>query len=223
MKLDKVKVFGCDAYVHEDKTKRGKFQQRAQPGIFLGYNYQYNAYKILTLDDLKVRVDRDVTFNEESFANMQQVKPQLAQQDADPGDDQKDEYEVEFIDDQRLHEGHVQYLVNWKGYEEPSWEPEYNLTNCAKLLNEYRAHAGDDEVHLELPVENANSIEMDTTAALVPSPGLRLLPGASSASSTIPSLNRGLQLSSKAPSQPLVGISTQNSYSVLADLCSQPA
>jgi len=30
-----------------------------------------------------------------------------------------------------------EYLLKWKGYENPTWEPEENLANCQKLLKEY--------------------------------------------------------------------------------------
>ncbi len=30
-----------------------------------------------------------------------------------------------------------EYLLKWKGYENPTWEPEENLVNCQKLLKEY--------------------------------------------------------------------------------------
>ena len=31
----------------------------------------------------------------------------------------------------------VKYLVKWKGYDEPIWEPEENLTNVPDLLLEF--------------------------------------------------------------------------------------
>ena len=49
------------------------------------------------------------------------------------------EYEVENILDSRLHRAKLQYLVKWKGYgpEENSWEPESNLANSKKLLDQF--------------------------------------------------------------------------------------
>ena len=62
--------------------------------------------------------------------------------------DKSKEYEVEAIVDDRKIRDHYdrkekkwiyikQYLIKWVGYKRRSWEPEENLDNCGKLLNEY--------------------------------------------------------------------------------------
>ena len=64
-------------------------------------------------------------------------------------EDDSKEYEVEAIVKDRIKKDHydrkarkwiyvTQYLIKWVGYEKPSWEPEENLDNCGKLLNEYK-------------------------------------------------------------------------------------
>ena len=55
------------------------------------------------------------------------------------GDDQYEEYEVEWIVDKRLHYRKVQYLVKWKGYPdyENTWEPLSNLSNASDIIREY--------------------------------------------------------------------------------------
>ena len=49
-------------------------------------------------------------------------------------------YKVEDILDHRSRgHGHTEYLVKWRGYSvfESTWEPEANLTNCARTLVMY--------------------------------------------------------------------------------------
>ena len=64
-------------------------------------------------------------------------------------DSQGKEYEVEDIVDDRERKDHYdrrarkwiyvkEYLIKWVGYKKHSWEPEENLDNCSKLLNEYK-------------------------------------------------------------------------------------
>ncbi len=44
--IRKLKVFGCDAYVHIDKNDRGKFQENGQPAVYIGYSYKQNAHRL---------------------------------------------------------------------------------------------------------------------------------------------------------------------------------
>jgi len=52
-------------------------------------------------------------------------------------EEEDDEYEVEKILDKRRKKGIIQYLVKWLGYDETTWEPEENLENCRKLVEEF--------------------------------------------------------------------------------------
>ena len=57
-----------------------------------------------------------------------------------PAADESGEYEVEDILDHRSRgRGRTEYLVKWRGYSvfESTWEPEANLTNCARTLAMY--------------------------------------------------------------------------------------
>lgn len=56
-------VFGTKAYVHTPKQLRYKLDPTSQTGTFLGYEPHSKAYKVL-LDDGKVVVSRNVTFDE---------------------------------------------------------------------------------------------------------------------------------------------------------------
>ena len=64
-------------------------------------------------------------------------------------DSEGKEYEVEAIVNDRERKDHYdrrarkwiyikEYLIKWVGYKKGSWEPEENLDNCSKLLNEYK-------------------------------------------------------------------------------------
>jgi len=53
-----------------------------------------------------------------------------------------EEYEVEKIISKRARKGKVEYLVKWKGWEDPddnTWEPINNL-DCKDLIDEYEAN-----------------------------------------------------------------------------------
>jgi len=58
----------------------------------------------------------------------------------------EEEYEVESIVNKRLRKGKAEYLVKWKGWEDPddnTWEPIAHL-DCKDLIDEYeRTHADD--------------------------------------------------------------------------------
>lgn len=48
------------------------------------------------------------------------------------------EYEVEeILDESRNKAGEIIYLVKWKGYSEPNWEPEQHLTNARAKVNAF--------------------------------------------------------------------------------------
>ena len=59
----------------------------------------------------------------------------------------EEEYEVERIISKRARKGKVEYLVKWKGWEDPddnTWEPVANL-DCKELIDEYEsAHPDTD-------------------------------------------------------------------------------
>ena len=57
-----------------------------------------------------------------------------------------DEYTVESLVDVRGTKGKERYLVKWSGYpyEECTWEPKANLTNCQKILQRFHRKRNDD-------------------------------------------------------------------------------
>ena len=65
--LESIKVFGCSAFVHVEKSFRGKFDRTSQKGKFLGSSDNSKTYLIGVRNDkgvFKVRKSQNVTFNE---------------------------------------------------------------------------------------------------------------------------------------------------------------
>ncbi|MBW0526097.1 hypothetical protein O181_065812 [Austropuccinia psidii MF-1] len=67
-RLSRLKTFGCRAIVYNlTRHMRWKLDPPGQPGIFIGYENNNTAYRILRLTDLKVSITRHATFNKEIF------------------------------------------------------------------------------------------------------------------------------------------------------------
>ena len=62
-----LRVFGCVAYAHVPKQLRRKLEPTAVRGVFLGYQPDSKAYRIMLDVNKKVVISRDVTFNEYAF------------------------------------------------------------------------------------------------------------------------------------------------------------
>ena len=63
--LSHLRVFGCRAYMHVDKTKRSKLQPRSVPVVFVGYAAEAKAWLVYDpVSGKKTHVSRDVTFHE---------------------------------------------------------------------------------------------------------------------------------------------------------------
>ena len=61
--ISHMRVFGSKAYVHIPKHFRRMLDVLSKPGIFIGYEANSKAYRVL-LDDGKITVSRDVIFDE---------------------------------------------------------------------------------------------------------------------------------------------------------------
>ena len=67
-----VGVFGCDAFVHQDRTQRDTtFSPKAEPGIYLGHDSRQNCPVVRMLHTGKTVRVKDVLFREGSFRHMQ--------------------------------------------------------------------------------------------------------------------------------------------------------
>ena len=58
-------MFGCLAYVHVAKEKRGKLDPKTRPCIFFGYGDDEFSYELCDLAKTKVIRSRDIVFMEE--------------------------------------------------------------------------------------------------------------------------------------------------------------
>ena len=78
--LESIKVFGCSAFVHVEKSFRGKIDRTSQKGIFLGSSDNSKTYLIGRNDKkvFKIRKSRNVTFNEnEMFIEIKEMKEEI--------------------------------------------------------------------------------------------------------------------------------------------------
>jgi hypothetical protein len=57
-------IFGCPIYFHIPKDKRIKLEPLGKKGIFMGYSESSKASRIYILEQHKIELRRDVTFNE---------------------------------------------------------------------------------------------------------------------------------------------------------------
>ena len=70
-----VKVFGCLAYVHVAKEKRGKLDSKTRPCIFLGHGDDEFGYRLWNLAEKKVIQNHNIVFMEEmTIANWESKK-----------------------------------------------------------------------------------------------------------------------------------------------------
>jgi hypothetical protein len=139
----KAMTFGCDAFVHVQSQRRGKFDGRAQPGIYIGYSSRYNAHRILMLDTLQQRIERSVKFVKNSFSHLSSVKDEIVEKSARLSGELSDgerKWEVDRIINDRKVRGKQQYLVQWKGNYKPTWESDrYLLEDCPDVIKDYLA------------------------------------------------------------------------------------
>ena len=71
--LDHIRIFGCLCYA-AILPRKDKLSNRTSQGILLGYNPNGPGYQIWLLNDEKVIVSRDVTFDETKFPSVGQEK-----------------------------------------------------------------------------------------------------------------------------------------------------
>jgi hypothetical protein len=62
--VENLRIFGCPVYSHIPKDIRNKLEPSGKKGIFVGYRNSSKAYRIYILEQHKIKVSRDVTFNE---------------------------------------------------------------------------------------------------------------------------------------------------------------
>ncbi|KAL8107165.1 hypothetical protein AgCh_023827 [Apium graveolens] len=65
--ISDLKVFGCLCFISTNIVHRTKFDQRAIPGVFIGYPVNTKGYKVLDLNTKKIVISRDAVFHEKHF------------------------------------------------------------------------------------------------------------------------------------------------------------
>ena len=83
--VSQLRIFGCPAYVHVPKDLRHKLEPVAIKGIFVGYQPGSKAYRVLV--DGKIKVSRDVTFNEAAITQPTQHDSSDSDSDTESDDD----------------------------------------------------------------------------------------------------------------------------------------
>jgi hypothetical protein len=80
--LNKLRVFGCDAYVKHLPHLQSKLQTKAWRGIFVGYSPHANSYRLMDPEDGRIVNSRDVTFMELKFEAMRELREYPSQTQA---------------------------------------------------------------------------------------------------------------------------------------------
>ncbi|KAL0307086.1 UNVERIFIED_CONTAM: hypothetical protein Sradi_6125900 [Sesamum radiatum] len=63
--FDHLQVFGCSAYVHVHSDERSKLDPKSKQCIFLGYKKGVKGYKFWDSVARKMKISRDVAFDEQ--------------------------------------------------------------------------------------------------------------------------------------------------------------
>ena len=85
--LSSMRVFGCPAYVHVDKSQRRKLDDRAWKGVFVGYAPESPAWLVYNPTTRRVVSSRNVVFDESAIISMGESCPAREMLDAEAGDD----------------------------------------------------------------------------------------------------------------------------------------
>lgn len=64
-KISHLKVFGSTAYVWIPDATRTKLDSKSQKLMFIGYNVNHKAYRLVDIDTNNLIFSRDVVFDEE--------------------------------------------------------------------------------------------------------------------------------------------------------------
>ncbi|RYF12745.1 MAG: hypothetical protein EOO40_00480, partial [Deltaproteobacteria bacterium] len=183
--MQHIGVFGCDVYFHVPKHRRGTFEAKMLPGIYLGHNNVQNCAIVYDLRTGEEVLTRDVRYLD-SFANAAALSAGGAQlhnaQAAEPAHatgGSRGVFDVERIIGKRVVNGETEYRVKWLDYDEAeaTWEPAENVEDTAgDAIGDFEASATADsqsEAHAAVvpAVPAAMSEPSSPTAVVASSPG----------------------------------------------------
>jgi hypothetical protein len=94
--VENIRIFGCPVYSHIPKGKRNKLEPSGKKGIFVGYSDSSKAYKIYILEQHKIKVNKDVTFNER-MAFRKSIEENIEEEDIE----ELNEENIENVNDEK--------------------------------------------------------------------------------------------------------------------------
>ncbi len=141
--LDTFHPYGVDVDVLLDPDKITKTSSRTHPGAFIGRSARYDAniilFKTLT-GEFKTKISRDVTFHK-TFNFMAENSHRIINQAEKKLSISEKEFEIDSIYAHSVENGITYYLVKWRGFKTPSWEPDKNLGNAKQAIADYKKSA----------------------------------------------------------------------------------
>lgn len=145
--VNHLRIIWSEAFMHVPKAHRRhkKLSARAAgPFRLIGYSETKQlTYRLYDEEDGRIYESRDVTFNENNH-----ISAPLSDSDTEDDVNDSGEYQVERILGKRTdNDGSVEYLVKWAGYDDTTWEPEDNVSNC-KALDIYEEETTQLEANL---------------------------------------------------------------------------
>ena len=134
-----LKVFGCDAYMHIQKTK--KLDKQSIKCIFIGYSTQNMAYKLYNIETRRIEISRDVIFNETQFTAAQSLPSK---------DDNKNQFDIS-------------YMFNYDKLEKEFFgQPVQENERISRYVNEHdEKQIDEDNTHLEHEHEDETEHKYD--------------------------------------------------------------
>lgn len=139
MNIKYILTFGCDIFPL--KSQSGKFDDRVEPGIFVGYSHKSAHPQVLLIESLKIISCRSYQVREHSFSHMKESFQAIrieAEKYSKKGNVQEKVYEIKRIEREEIHDDIMKCLVYWKGYRLPSWESRIKLEDeCPQVIKEF--------------------------------------------------------------------------------------
>ena len=68
-------MFGGKCFVLKDDENLGKFEAKANEGIFLGYSFESKSFRVYVIDHKKVIESLNITFDDKKLSSIQIEDP----------------------------------------------------------------------------------------------------------------------------------------------------